>query len=83
MYIPANIDLSNPFVMHFISGISEVLSRHMYSFLILRDRKVKHVCDGYIATGLLKNEIRDMYQYSEKRKRPLVLFGHTDLLDVD
>jgi DNA-binding LacI/PurR family transcriptional regulator len=83
VYIPANIDISNPFVMHFISGISEVLSTHMYSFLILRDRKVEHACDGYIATGLLKNEIGEMYQYAKKRKRPLVLFGHTDLLDVD
>lgn len=83
VYIPAAINLSNPFVMHFISGISEVLSTHMYSFLILRDRSVDHACDGYIATGLLKNEIRDMYQYAKKRKRPLVLFGHTDSLDVD
>ena len=31
IYLPESIDLSDPFAMHFISGISEVLSQHMYS----------------------------------------------------
>ncbi|MFA9381790.1 MAG: LacI family DNA-binding transcriptional regulator, partial [Acetanaerobacterium sp.] len=34
VFVPESIDLSNPFVMHFIAGISQVLSEHMYSFLI-------------------------------------------------
>ena len=53
VFVPESIDLSNPFVMHFIAGISNVLSRRMYSFLILRDRSREHFCDGYIVTGLL------------------------------
>ena len=83
IFVPSSIDLNNPFVMHMIAGISEVLSEHMYSFLILRSRNKEHVCDGYIVTGLLKNEIREFYSYAEKRERPVVLFGHTALPDVD
>ncbi len=83
VFIPNSIELSNPFAMYFIAGVSDALSSKMYSFLIRRDRKVEHKCDGYIATGLLKSEIYDMYEYAKERQRPLVLFGHTDLLDVD
>ena len=54
VFIPESIDLSNPFVMHFIAGISSALSEHYYSFLILRNRSREHQCDGYIVTGLLK-----------------------------
>lgn len=83
VFIPHTVDLSNPFFMNFIVGISETLSRHMYSFLIRRDRQKEHVCDGYIATGLLKDELAEMYAYAYERDCPLVLFGHTPLEDVD
>lgn len=83
VYIPKSIDLSNPFAMYFIAGISDALSRKMYSFLIRRDRDIEHKCDGYIATGLLKNEIYEMYEYAKERNLPLVLFGHTELPDVN
>jgi DNA-binding LacI/PurR family transcriptional regulator len=88
VYIPEHIDLSNSFAMHFIAGISDVLSRHMYSFLILRSRETPHRCDGYIVMGLLKNEVQTMAQYVKNRNCPMVLFGHTDVggihtVDVD
>ena len=83
VYIPASIDLTNPFVMHFVAGISEVLSNHVYSFLIRRELDNEHLCDGYIATGLLKDEVKDIYQYTHERKRPLALFGHNDNPDID
>ena len=83
VFIPHSVDLSNPFFMNFIVGVSETLSKHMYSFLIRRDREKEHVCDGYIATGLLKDELSDMYAYAYEREYPLVLFGHTQLEDVD
>lgn len=83
VYVPEHIDLSNPFVMHLIAGISKVLSDHMYSFLILRNRKREHRCDGYIVTGLLKDEIKDFERYATERARPVVLFGHTELPNVD
>lgn len=83
VFIPESIDLSNPFVMHFIAGVSKVLSEHYYSFLILRNRKKEHPCDGYIVTGLLKNEIEDFARYAQERGRPMVLFGHTQIPDVD
>lgn len=88
VFIPHDIDLSNPFVMHFIAGISNVLSRRMYPFLILRDMKHEHLCDGYIVTGLMRDEINKFYEYARERSRPVVLFGHTKLskvscIDVD
>ncbi len=83
VYIPINIDLSNPFVMHYISGISETLSKQMYSFLICRNIENEHICDGYIVTGLLKNEINEFYKHAHKYNRPVVLFGHTSLPEVD
>lgn len=55
----------------------------MYSFLILRDRSREHFCDGYIVTGLLKNEILEFHEYASQRSRPITLFGHTELQDVD
>lgn len=88
VYIPKHIDLSNPFVMHLITGISDVLSERMYSMLILRDRSKERMCDGYIVTGLFKDEINDFVIYAQERQRPVVLFGHTNLpgvtsIDVD
>jgi LacI family transcriptional regulator len=82
VYVPESIDLSNPFIMHLLVGISEELSKQMYSFSIIRDRKHEHRCDGYIVTGLLKDEIHEMYHYASERKRPIALFGHTDNLEI-
>jgi len=83
VYIPASIDLTNPFIMHFVAGISEVLSKHVYSFLIRRELETEHLCDGYIATGLLKDEVGAIYRYTHERNRPLALFGHTEHPDID
>ena len=88
VFIPSDIDLNNPFVMHFIAGISNALSKRMYPFLILRDKKKEHLCDGYIVTGLLRDEINEFNAYASERDRPVVLFGHTNLpkvscIDVD
>jgi LacI family transcriptional regulator len=83
VYIPGSIDLSHPFVMHFVIGISEVLSEEMYSFLIRRSRDKEHRCDGYIVTGLLTSEIDEFYAYAAERNRPIALFGHTDIPEVD
>lgn len=83
VFIPNSIELSHPFAMHFIAGISEVLSNKMYSFLIRRDHEIEHRCDGYIAAGLLKTEIHEMYNYAKDRERPLALFGQCDLDDID
>lgn len=82
VYIPKHIDLSNPFVMHLLTGISEVLSERMYSMLILRDRNKERMCDGYIVTGLFKDEINDFVAYAQERQRTVVLFGHANLPEV-
>lgn len=82
VYVPESIDLSNPFVMYLIAGISSILSKRMYSFLILRNRNQEHPCDGYIVTGLVRNEILSFEKYASEYGRPLVLFGHTELNNV-
>ena len=63
IYLPESIDLSDPFAMHFISGISEVLSQHMYSLLILRNREHEHICAVYIVNHRLTNQISDYDRY--------------------
>lgn len=83
VYVPEALDLSNPFVAYLIAGISQGLSRRMYSFLILRDLKREHLCDGYVVTGLLKGEINDFSRYAAERGRPVALFGHTNIAGVD
>ena len=82
IYIPRHLSLFNPFVMHLIVGVSEVLSEHMYSMLILRDKVFKRRCDGYIVTGLLRDEILDFYNYTRELERPVVLFGHTTIPEI-
>ncbi len=83
VYIPESIDLANPFSMYSIIGISKALSKHYYSFLILRNLDKEHECDGYIFTGLLRNEIEKFQEYAQERNRPFVLFGHTKLDNID
>lgn len=83
VYVPEALNLSNPFIAYLIAGISQGLSRRMYSFLILRDLKQEHLCDGYVVTGLLKGEINDFARYAADRNRPVALFGHTDLAGID
>ncbi|MDR0377780.1 MAG: LacI family transcriptional regulator, partial [Spirochaetaceae bacterium] len=83
VYVPENIELNSPFVMHFIAGISEALSEELYSFLIKRSWKRNHSCDGYIVTGLLTEEIHDFYSRAQERNLPVALFGHTDIEQID
>ncbi|GMO66844.1 MAG: substrate-binding domain-containing protein [Treponemataceae bacterium] len=83
IYIPEMLDLSDPFMMHFILGVSEALSGHLYSFLIKRSWATEHRCDGYIVTGLLTGEIADFYAKARAQDLPAVLFGHTDIAEVD
>lgn len=82
VYVPEDIDLHSPFIMHFIAGISEVLSEELYSFLIKRSWKRNHSCDGYIVMGLLTEEIHDFYSRAQEKNLPVVLFGHTDIEEI-
>jgi LacI family transcriptional regulator len=83
VYVPEDIDLNTPFIMHFIAGISEALSEELYSFLIKRSWKRNHSCDGYIVTGLLTEEIHDFYSRAQAKNLPVALFGHTDIERID
>jgi LacI family transcriptional regulator len=83
VYVPQSVELNNPFIMHLLVGISEVLSEWMYSFLISRSWEKSNRCDGFIVTGLLTNEINDFYAHAAEKKLPVVLFGHTGIEQID
>ncbi|MFP7299931.1 LacI family DNA-binding transcriptional regulator [Neobacillus niacini] len=76
LFIPQNISMNNPFAMHFISGISDVLSSRYYSFLVRREWDFPYKCDGIIGMGISTNEEELI---KEKFNVPFVLFGHTQL----
>lgn len=86
VFIPESIDLSNPFAMNFIAGVSDVLSRYHYSFLIQRGTDYAHQCDGIIVMGLDNDEGAELFQ---SNKVPIVFFGSSetnlssDWIDVD
>ena len=83
VYIPSHIDVNNQYVMQLISGISEVLSQSMYSFLLIRDLKIDHICDGYVVTGLYEGELDTLIDYVTFNDRKFVLFGKTDREEID
>lgn len=84
LYIPKELNISDPFIMHLVSGIGEKLSEAEYFFQIKRDLEFTRKCDGVIVMGLDRNEDRKI---NEKIKVPYVIFGHTDLnvdcIDID
>lgn len=84
LYIPRNIGISDPFIMHLISGVAEELSNVNYLFMIKRDLEFNHRCDGVIVMGL---DLSEENEFTSKIKVPFVLFGKNDLnidcVDVD
>lgn len=87
VYIPKHIDSRNLYVMELITGISEICSQNLYSFLIIRDIDTTVHCDGYILTGISDSEIVDIVEKTKKMNRQVVAFYTTDLkidqIDVD
>lgn len=79
LYIPKYINISDPFIMPLIAGVSEELSNAYYLFSIQRDLEFKRPCDGAILMGLNISEEKIINQ---KLNIPFVLFGKTDL-DID
>jgi len=84
LYIPKNIGISDPFIMHLIAGVSEELSNANYLFLIKRDLEFNHRCDGAIVMGL---DLSEENVLTSKIRIPFVLFGKTDMnidcVDID
>lgn len=84
LYVPKNIGISDPFIMHLIAGVSEELSNANYLFLVKRDLEFNHRCDGVIVMGL---DLSEENVFTSKIKIPFVLFGKSsfniDCVDVD
>ena len=87
VYIPKHIDSRNLYVMELITGISEICSQNLYSFLIIRDFDTTVYCDGYILTGVSDSEIIEIIEKTKEMNRQVVAFYTTDLkvdqIDVD
>lgn len=83
VYVPVHIDFHNLYVMELITGISEVCSKNIYSFLITRDIKEDIMCDGYIITGVHEEEHSDFLQIVKSYEREAVFFGKTKQKGVD
>lgn len=79
LYVPRSVDISEPFMMNLIAGVSEELSNAYYLFLIRRDLEFNQRCDGVIVMGLALNEEN---VFADKMRVPFVLFGKTDM-DID
>ena len=84
LYIPRYLNISDPFIMHLVAGVSEALSEAEYLFQVKRDLDFTRRCDGVIVMGLERNEDKKI---NEKIKVPYVIFGQTDLnvdcIDID
>ncbi|MCA0991272.1 LacI family DNA-binding transcriptional regulator [Pseudalkalibacillus hwajinpoensis] len=76
LLIPNQLETADPYLMTLIAGISDVLSKNYYAFLLRREWDSHYKCDGVIAMGL--NEEEDQ-QLLEKMNIPCVLFGDTNL----
>lgn len=79
LYIPKYINISDPFIMPLIAGVSEKLSEACYLFSIQRELEFNRPCDGVIVTGLNLSEEKII---KDKLNVPFVLFGKTEL-DID
>ena len=78
--IPNTIELNHPFSMNFIAGISESLSKHLYSFSLIRTTQITQKCDGLIVMGVNSKEELDIIQNMDI---PVVLFGNYDIDNID
>ncbi|MFB4212744.1 LacI family DNA-binding transcriptional regulator [Shouchella sp. JSM 1781072] len=84
IFISQDIQLTNPFAMHFLAGVSDELSKQHYSFLVRREWDYPYKCDGVIAMSVTADQETLL---DEKFDVPTVLFGHSfptyDWVDVN
>lgn len=83
VYVPGDCEMEDLYVMQLISGISDICSKNMYSFLITREKKAENACDGYIITGVHEDELDEIITFAREREKAITLFGHTSRRDVD
>lgn len=78
--IPNTIGLNHPFSMNFIAGISESLSKHLYSFSLVRNTEITQKCDGVIVMGVNNDEELEIIRNMDI---PVVWFGRSDSENFD
>ncbi|WLR54807.1 LacI family DNA-binding transcriptional regulator [Mesobacillus subterraneus] len=75
LLIPNQLETADPYLMTLIAGISDILSKNYYAFLLRREWDSQFKCDGVIAMGL-KEEDQSLL---DKMDVPCILFGDTNL----
>lgn len=84
VYIPADIDAINPFFLHVVSGIGEVLGEKGFSLLLKRSWYEGEDCDGCIFMGLSAEDEAKVFELS--KTKPVCVFGYVEgvsSVDVD
>lgn len=82
LYIPKHIDINSHYVMLIITGVSEALSQHQLSMLLIRDFDTDRYSDGVIITGLTKEDHYSVENYLEFSNKQVVVFGNNDFLSA-
>lgn len=82
LYIPKHIDINSNYVMLIIAGVSEALSQHQLSMLLIRDFDAHRYSDGVIITGLTKEDHYNVDNYLKFSNKQVVVFGHSDFLQA-
>ncbi|OQC10230.1 MAG: Catabolite control protein A [Tenericutes bacterium ADurb.Bin087] len=84
VYIPADIDAINPFFLHVVSGIGEVLGEQGFSLLLKRTWYNNEDCDGCIFMGLSSEDEAKVFALSQIK--PVCVFGFVEgvsSVDID
>ncbi len=84
VYIPPDIEAINPFFLHVVSGIGEVLGEKGFSLLLKRTWYNNEDCDGCIFMGLSGADEAKVYELS--KVKPVCVFGYVEgvtSVDVD
>lgn len=79
LYMPPDLESTHPFVMQLIAGIGSYAGEQGYSVLLKREWYDEQPCDGLILVGLTLEDEASLVSLNQKK--PLVLFGHHDLVD--
>ncbi|MGY3750489.1 LacI family DNA-binding transcriptional regulator [Vagococcus acidifermentans] len=84
LFILEEMDTTEPYYMHLLTGVSRELDKHQYSLQLVSENSFDiGQSDGYIITGMRSSD----YEWIQRLEKPLVLFGENrfgiDFVDTD
>ena len=81
VYASRNFSRLDPFLSHFLLGVSEALGERSYSLSLVHEVNESQFCDGYIFSGY--NEAEEAFGQCLSLGKPVALFGQYDDAGVD